>query len=181
MTTGRINQVATVVGARPTRRSIGRSASSHVRRSPHGRGARVALARRPNGTSFRNTKAPGRTARRSGGPDLGRRFLSPSRHPLRGRNTQDGQARNEPIRVAHRSDLDRRSQPTRRLPDRWHAGPGRSRASSRLPRLAAELADRTRTEFAFARRRSNTQAADRRHTDAFFAVPCSYAVLPLHV
>jgi hypothetical protein len=28
---------------------------------------------------------------------------------LRGRNTQDGQVRKEPIRVAHRSDLDRQS------------------------------------------------------------------------
>lgn len=166
MTTGRINQVATVAGVRPTCRSVGRSASSHVRRSPHGRGARVALARRLNGTRVRTTEAPGRAARigrsRRGSPDRGRQFLSPSRHPLRGRNTQDGQARNEPIRVAHRSDLDRNrqlngSQPTRRLPDRWHAGPGRSRASSRLPRLAAELVDRMRTEFAVARRRPNTQ------------------------
>lgn len=47
------------------------------------------------------------------------------------------------------STANRNRSPTRRLPDRWRDGPGRSRASSRLPRLAAELADREqRTEFA---------------------------------
>jgi hypothetical protein len=135
------------------------SSSSHVRRSPHGRGARVALVRTHVDAALNvRTEAPGRAALRrqkpTRGPDRGRPFLSPSRHPLRGRNTQDRQARNEPTRVAHRSDLDRQttlnkgSQPTRRLPDRWHAGPGRSRASSRLPRSAAEFADRKRTEVA---------------------------------
>jgi len=112
MTTGRINQVATAVrGVRPTCRSVGRPAS-HVQRSPHRSRARVALARRLNGRfSVRSPRRPDgpRIGRSRRGPDLGRRFLSPSRHPLRGRNTQDGQARNEPRRVAHRSDLDRQT------------------------------------------------------------------------
>src|ERR1700733_3567886 len=48
MTTGRINQVATVVGARPT--SYGRTGArrhTFVRRSPRVRGARVVIARLP--------------------------------------------------------------------------------------------------------------------------------------
>jgi hypothetical protein len=48
-------------------------------------------------------------------------FLSPSRHPLRGRNTQDGQARKEPTRVAHRSYLDRTTTTT--TTDETLAGP----------------------------------------------------------
>jgi hypothetical protein len=71
--------------------------------------------------------------------------------------------------VAHRSDLDRKtvSQPTRRLPDRWSDVPGRSRASSRLPRLAAELAQRERrNEFARLRSTSHEQAEHIRQTSA---------------
>jgi len=44
------------------------------------------------------------------------------------------------------------SQPTGRLPDRWRAGPGRSRASSRLPRSAGRA------------RRSNANRIRRRPT-----------------
>ena len=113
MTTGRINQVATVVlGVRPTCRSVVRPASRVVQRSPHSRGARVALARRPDsGRSIVRRRPDGQRCfgRSRSGPDRGRQILSPSRHPLRGRNTQDCQARNEPIRVAHRSDLDRQT------------------------------------------------------------------------
>lgn len=120
MTTGRINQVATVVlGVQPTCRSVVRPASRVVQRSPHSRGARVALARRPDfGRSIVRRRPPGRIARfgrsRRGGPYGGRQILSPSRHPLRGRNTQDCQARNEPRRVAHRSDLDRQTKQVNR-------------------------------------------------------------------
>jgi len=125
MTTGRINQVATAVrGVRPTCRSVGRPAS-HVQRSPHRSGARVALARRLNGRfSVRSPRRPDgpRIGRSRRGPDRGRQFLSPSRHPLRGRNTQDGQVRNEPRRVAHRSDLDRKTT-QRKSTDETLAGP----------------------------------------------------------
>ena len=117
MTTGRINQVATVVlGVQPTCRSVDRPASRVVQRSPHSRGARVALARRPDfGRSIVRRRPDGpRFGRSRGGPDRGRQILSPSRHPLRGRNTQDCQARNEPRRVAHRSDLDRQTKQVNR-------------------------------------------------------------------
>ena len=121
MTTGRINQVATVVaaGARPPLTNFHRRPAG-----PHGvvvtRSAEPARSRSSRRTRTKtrqaapNTFVPRRPdgpriGRSRRGPDRGRPFLSPSRHPLRGRNTQDRQARNEPTRVAHRSDLDRQT------------------------------------------------------------------------
>jgi len=104
MTTGRINQVATVglrQGARQTINGARTERSSRRTRTTTQRSFSIVRSpRRPVGPPV------GRSRR---GPGRGRPLLSPSRHPLRGRNTQDGQARIEPRRVAHRSDLDRKT------------------------------------------------------------------------
>ena len=166
MTTGRINQVATVGLRQEARQTINGArterSSRRTRTTTQRSFSIVRSPRRPVGPPV------GRSRR---GPGRGRPLLSPSRHPLRGRNTQDGQARIEPRRVAHRSDLDRKttdgSQPKRRLPDRRHAGPGRSRASSRLPRIkATAFVHRKQTGFAIARRRTNTRRRADTRADA---------------
>jgi hypothetical protein len=128
MTTGRINQVATVAGRRPTaagrlrfrggRRSVGppalsSSSSSSPPPSPqspsHSRSSSaersVCTARVVSRTRATVLFAPSTGSERP--PETRSPFLSPSERPLRGRNTQDRQARTEPKRVAQRSNLDR--------------------------------------------------------------------------
>jgi hypothetical protein len=57
------------------------------------------------------------------------------------------------------------SQPTRRLPDRWHAGPGRSRASSRLHR-ARDRVRRSNVAKRIRRRSTSYQPTNRSTEDA---------------
>jgi hypothetical protein len=66
------------------------------------------------------------------------------------------------------------SQPTRRLPDRWHAGPGRSRASSRLPRVFRDRARRSKANRVRRRPTSYQQASGgRKRADANASRPSS--------
>jgi len=124
MTTGRINQVATVAdrtSARVRRRSRRPAvARQTVERSPWPGSRRTSSRRHThNGADHRQSATSRLRADRSLGPLDGRErpFLSPSEHPLRGRNSQDSQVRKESRRVAHRFPLDHSAFDTLAGPD----------------------------------------------------------------
>ena len=200
MTTGRINQVATVVGERP--QAGGRAV---VRSASHTFGGARTVAELASHSyddqteqrHSRNRSFGARTDRAAAEAVAAAQMAGARFSRLRG--TRCGAGILKTVRFVTKQDVShtvristarrrKGSQPTRRLPDRWHAGPGRSRASSRLPR-SRDRVRRSNVAKRIRRRSTSYQPTDKqvdkrritkRHTP-LVALPCSYAALSLHV